>query len=206
MSRDNNACAEEEWNQYLGLVADADLLQKIHKSKKCFQSLFTELANRIMKEKHEEWHTTSKGAKVSQGNSLQFCPYQVLDIVRDFNAEAGLNIRLLNWWGRGIYIFVYLGRTTAHRLLKQAPNRLTNYLVDQRFYVSMTASPWDYKGMVDQEHAVEAQSSLDWINIIDRVDHIQLFKKLHFENTPLKTQSVLLEEIIMLGEILKKPR
>jgi hypothetical protein len=202
---DKNGCAEERWDEYLELVADAELFHKIYKSKKCFILLFTELANRLMVENLDKWHPSSKGIKVSQGNSLQNCPYQVLDIIRDFNPEVGLNIRLLNWWGRGIYIFFFLGGDTARRFFVESTPRLPIHLVNHDFYVSLAESPWDYKEMVDKKVAVKAQTNLEWRNIIEKGNHIQVFKKLSFENTPLKTQTVLFEEIMLLGKILKGP-
>lgn len=202
----DNSIFTEEWDRYLALATDAELFQRIHRSKKCFLNLFTELANQINNENLDEWHINFKGTKVSQGNALQNCPYQVLDIIRDFHPELGLNIRLLNWWGRGGYIFVFFGKITALKLMGHSPNRLRAYFVEQGFNVALTESPWDYRAMVDLENFERAQNSLDWGKVIERAGHLQVFKKLHFENTPFKHQAVLLEQIMTLGEVLKIPR
>src|SRR5690606_15294657 len=92
------------------ILANTSLFEKIHQLKHSFISVFSEIANEISSGELMKLHPGSQGIKISRGNELQHCPYQVLDIIRDFTKDHGFNIRILNWWGRGLFIFVFFGR------------------------------------------------------------------------------------------------
>src|SRR5690606_19496636 len=79
---------------------DRLLFEEIHHLKSYFIRLFSDLANEISLDYLQVLHPQSQGIKISKGNELQHCPYQVLDLIRDFDIHMGLNIRVMNWWGR----------------------------------------------------------------------------------------------------------
>ncbi len=92
------------------LIKDKNLFKNIHHQREQFTTLFSEIANDFPQSVLEKYHSASKGCKVSQGWNLNLCPYQVLDIIRDFDSVQGLNIRILNWWGHGLYLILQIGK------------------------------------------------------------------------------------------------
>jgi hypothetical protein len=81
----------------------------------------------------------SRGVKISKGNDLLGFPYQVLDVVRDFDPSKGTNIRLLNWFGNGLFIAVLLG--------KEKDNPIDELLENGMTY-SLSENQWDYPDMI----------------------------------------------------------
>ncbi len=202
MGIEERDCSGELWGKRMELIADPQLFQDIHVTKSFFVNMLTALGNQLSKAELERWHEPSNGIKVSQGNSLQQCPYQVLDIIRDFDPETGLNIRVLNWWGRGLFLFIFLGNLAARKLLLVSKSPLTSYFYDNEYLISLAESPWDYKGMVIQNQIALARGFQDWESLIEKGKHFQALKKLPFGNTALATQTVLLREITRLGSTL----
>jgi hypothetical protein len=129
------------------LLNNRFLFEEIHRLKSLFIQLFSDLANEIQTEDLLAVHSSSQGMKISKGNELANCPYQVLDIMRDFDKEKGFNIRLMNWWGRGLYIFVYLGKNNER--LVETPHFISR-IQSNGYLMSKTSSPWDYQEMIDE--------------------------------------------------------
>ncbi|WP_157359645.1 hypothetical protein [Algoriphagus mannitolivorans] len=101
--------------------------------------LFEDLGNSISNEALTQIHAFSKGKKISKGNDLLGFPYQVLDFVRDFDPEKGLDIRILNWFGNGLFLMIYHGE-------KSQPN--PKELLKAGFAFSLAESAWDYPEMI----------------------------------------------------------
>lgn len=157
------------------LLNDRLIFEQIHELKSFFVSLFSELANEIPSSYLSSIHETSLGTKISKGNELERCPYQVLDIVRDFDKDKGFNIRLLNWWGRGLYIFVFMGKNNKN-LLKS--NDFISAMQFHGYLVAKTSSPWDYKKMIDGGN-LEPIDPLHQLQLhLDRYHYLQLTKKI----------------------------
>lgn len=192
---------EGYWTECLQIMADPGLFVKINRSKKCFIHMFSEVSNQLTAYELEKWHSPSKGTKVSQGNSLQLCPYQVLDVIRDFSPQTGLNIRVLNWWGRGIYLFLFLGKQTSINYLKSPESSFFLHLLNGGFHLALTGSPWDYQAMVDKCQAKIVDSFQEVRDLAIRQGHIQVFKKLAYKKDEVSTQSDIFHEIVRIGKV-----
>ncbi len=77
-------------------------------------SSFTHISNRFPQSRLKAIFPNSKGSKISKGYNLGGFPYQVLDLVRDFDKKDGFNIRLLAWWGNGLFVFLTYGYAYAN--------------------------------------------------------------------------------------------
>ncbi|MDR7131094.1 hypothetical protein J2X69_003453 [Algoriphagus sp. 4150] len=120
----------------LELWLDRETIPRQNMLKAKFWDILAEVGNSIDSDKLIKIHPSSRGVKLSKGNDLLGYPYQVLDIIRDFDLSDGLNIRLLNWFGHGLFLFVLLGKN--HPI---APfQKLSEY--DWAF--DRTLTPWEY--------------------------------------------------------------
>ena len=173
----------------LSLLTDASLFRDIHDSKKQFKDLFADIANRLDNEKLSLLYPDHKGVKISMGNELQKCPYQVLDVFRNFDKKEGHNIRILNWWGHGLYLFVFFGKEKAYDTLS-----LQDHFRKHRYQLAKGSSPWDYDlilaaavdKMENKEDDIEMHLQkfgyLQWFKCIDlEVDIDQLAIKIDEE-------------------------
>src|SRR5690606_11757488 len=123
------------------------------------------------------------------------CPYQVLDIIRDFNKERGFNIRILNWWGRGLFIFVFLGKDND-KLIKDL-NFLSG-MVFHGYLLAKSVSPWDYKEMIDKGN-LESLSRPDQLNHhLQQFHHIQLVKKVVYPEDYNLLKPILKEQVLQI--------
>lgn len=126
----------------LNLWKDEQLIRKQNQLKYQFWELLGKVGDQFSQHDLKKIHTQSRGKKLSQGSDLMGLPYQVLDMVRDFDLETGLNIRLLNWFGKGLFLFVLLGKNQFESL----------DLSDQSFEKCPWENPWEYeKLMIDLE-------------------------------------------------------
>ena len=123
----------------LDLISNPQIFIEIHNTKKLFVNLFTDLANELENEYLTSIYKASKGVKVSQGNELAKCPYQVLDIFRNFDKDNGHNIRILNWWGHGLFVFVYFGKELALDNIAQG----FSPFIKEGYILAKGKSPWD---------------------------------------------------------------
>lgn len=94
----------------LELWGNEELIRKQNQLKYQFWTLLGKVGDAFSQDFLLEIHPNSKGKKQAQGQDLGGLPYQVLDIIRDFDLETGLNIRLLNWFGKGVFLFVIVGK------------------------------------------------------------------------------------------------
>ncbi|PZX50548.1 hypothetical protein [Algoriphagus chordae] len=128
--------AEEPNYLDLELWLDQQIIPRQNRLKAKFWEILNEVANSIDSTSLLKVHPESRGVKLTKGNDLLGYPYQVLDIIRDFDFNNGLNIRLLNWFGHGLFLFVQLG--TSHPKAPLAP------LLDDNWLYDTSSSPWDY--------------------------------------------------------------
>lgn len=124
----------------LELWSNEELIRKQNRLKLIFHELFGDLGNEFSNQTLQDLHFPSRGKKITQGNDLIGLPYQVLDLIRDFDFETGLNIRVLNWFGKGIFIFVLCGKET----LKDWN------LTELDFELCLSPSPWDYSEIIEK--------------------------------------------------------
>ncbi|GGF41183.1 hypothetical protein [Echinicola rosea] len=156
------------------ILQDEKLFFAIHRLKAQFVSLFSAIANYIPDQELAIFHPHPKGKKITKGNELQHCPYQVLDLVRNFDKKEGLNIRFLNWWGHGLFILVFFG---SDQLPKS--HVFKNY-TDHGFEACLTGSPWDYTGIVKHHRHTSSLLYDDLPHHVKRFRHLQLVKHIPF--------------------------
>lgn len=166
------------------LLHNRSIFEEIHQVKTSFISLFSDLANEISTHELLEVHEASQGIKITKGNELQHCPYQVLDIIRDFDKDKGFNIRIMNWWGRGMFVFVFLGKNNSRT------KYFSNFVLKMKsmgFMLSKTSSPWDYKNMIDRGYMETIDSvpqferhleQFKYIQFVDKIDYSENFHSL----------------------------
>src|SRR5690606_14720249 len=123
-------------------------------------------------------HPQSQGIKISKGNELQHCPYQVLDLIRDFDKHMGFNIRVMNWWGRGLFIFVFLGGNHANANPQGA---FVSTLSSLGQSLTTTASPWQYARIFDWDQC-ESRLSVEALDTdVRRGQYMKSVKHLAYE-------------------------
>lgn len=173
----------------INLLKDKSTFDKIQEQKSVFIELLTEIANCYPQHKLVKIHPLSKGTKVSQGVNLDNCPYQVLDIFRDFDVKSGLNIRILNWWGHGLYVFFQFGREIAI---------LNEDLIFERllgFSTSTSADPFDYKTILMFNKSLIKE---EFENDLNKFSPFVLYKEIAYQKTPREQTKVLLENINLI--------
>jgi hypothetical protein len=123
----------------LNLWLNADLIQQQNLLKKQFSAVLEEVGNSISLTELLEISSHSKGVKVSKGNDLLGFPYQVLDLIRDFDQDNGANIRILNWFGNGLFLTVLLGKNR-----RNMPREFLNL----GFSYGLSENQWDYPDLI----------------------------------------------------------
>lgn len=152
--------------------------------------ILTEVANDFPQDFLVSVFPHSKGSKISKGNQLDGLPYQVLDIVRDFNQDSGFNIRLLNWWGKGFFIFISIG----NKKIQSYPEDWVNS--HQVYQLSVGESIFDY-GEIIQSSLPLTKNNLK--STIKDSSQIQIWQKLDMEadiNSMRQKLSLLVKSIL----------
>ncbi len=126
----------------LSLWKDRELLDRQNDLKNQFWALFTDVGNRLTEGKLSEVHFQHSGLKLSQGNELKGYPYHVLDVLRNFDVKTGLNIRALNWFGNGMYLFLYAGLEKAE-LIKEV-------LFENGYVFGEGSDAFDFSGFINE--------------------------------------------------------
>jgi hypothetical protein len=112
----------------------------------------------------------------------------VLDLVRDFDPETGFNVRLLQWWGHGLYFFVQIGPGNP-----RMPALLAQKL--SGFFVSDHPDPWDYPKMLSTKKKMEDLARLD---TTPKGQLFQIFKEIQLSEDPNKLLNHLKREILLI--------
>lgn len=165
----------------LTLWKDKQLIIRQNNLKKAFWELFSEIGNLTVSEKISASRIPAKGTKLTKGNDLLGFPYHVLDLIRDFNTETGLNIRLLNWFGNGMYLLILFGKNTtlAH----------SDFFAAAGYAYALTSSPWDYPELILDSQStnspdfktLENATFHQWIKEINLEDSKSLLTNIEFE-------------------------
>lgn len=167
----------------LDLISNPKVFEDIHDLKQQFKGLLTDMANSFDAEYLSSLYSHSKGTKISMGNELNKCPYQVLDIFRNFDKNQGHNIRILNWWGHGLFVFVFFGKDIAKENIIHARE-----ILSEDFTLAKGSSPWDYLGMITNDNSPPSTETIDWH--LKKFGYLQWFKKvtLHSDVSKLKNE------------------
>lgn len=179
----------------LHLLYNRSVFEEIHQLKTFFISLFSDLANEISTYELLAVHSGSQGIKITKGNELQHCPYQVLDVIRDFDKDKGFNIRILNWWGRGLFIFVFLGKNND-KILNSSDLFFKMDLMG--YMLSKTSSPWDYKNMIDGGRLVPIGHSSQINEHVQQFRYTQLVKKIDYSENFPSLKITLKEQVLQI--------
>lgn len=158
--------SEKPENLDLNFWLDREFLQKHNRLKAEFWEILGKVGDSISLEEISKTHPRPKGKKLSRGNDLLGFPYQVLDLVRDFDLSGGLNIRVLNWFGHGMFLFVLIGKD------KFSEPQL-NFL-ENDFSLGLTSSPWDYPELILESNSTKSPES----DLMQELAFFQWFKPL----------------------------
>lgn len=123
----------------LNLWQDREFQQRYNRLKAEFWEILGAVGDSVSLESLKKSHPNPKGKKLSKGNDLLGFPYQVLDLIRDFDLNTGLNIRILNWFGHGIFLLILIGKNSY-----STPPNLSHL----GFSLGLTSSPWDYPELI----------------------------------------------------------
>ncbi|WP_373520902.1 hypothetical protein [Aquiflexum sp.] len=170
----------------LDLILDPVLYHRIKEQTDLNLELFQQLAGEFSQEELSIIHTPSKGTKITNGYRLDNCPYQVLDLIRDFDPETAFNIRILNWWGNGLFVFVLYGKDTSIRM-GDSIQRLSKH-----YFVSDQISIWDYKKIISNSLCKKNTDNNP------TSDFYQIFKRIQPDVDFYKTYSILKKEITFI--------
>ena len=159
----------------LDLWLDKTVIDRQKQLKTQFIEILEEIGNSLSNEELTTLHPSSKGKKVSKGNDLLGYPYIVLDVIRDFNPLSGMNIRILNWFGHGFFLLVFLGKETEG---------LTESMLDNGFEFGLTDNPWDFGKLILQKETSRTMDDLIkcrdrfqiWIKQVNHFSEINLLK------------------------------
>lgn len=130
----------------LNLWLNADLIQRQNLLKKQFIAVLENVANAFSSDDFRGISPKSRGIKISKGNDLLGFPYQVLDLIRDFDRENGVNIRLLNWLGNGFYISILLGKNRRNPIQE---------FQNLGFSFGLSENQWDYPDLILNHNLTE---------------------------------------------------
>uniref|UniRef100_UPI0040471B16 hypothetical protein n=1 Tax=Algoriphagus sp. TaxID=1872435 RepID=UPI0040471B16 len=120
----------------LALWLDKSIVIRQNQLKADFLDLFEQVGNSFSNEELTNFFGNSKGKKISKGNQLDGFPYLVLDLIRDFNLDSGCNIRLVSWFGHGLFCCAYFGKNRNHD---------PDLFLESGFQLGRADKPWDLK-------------------------------------------------------------
>lgn len=163
-----------EFEELLAITKNKLLFEKISEAKKKFTHIFADVANQISTDSLSKAHQNHRGIKISKGNELLHCPYQVLDVIRDFDLSSGCNIRILHWWGRGLFILLFFGKN--HSCLSNS-QKLIHWASFHNYQVCLS-DLWAYGKIIDEKNIQEIKnfSPEKMSHHLNNVSHLQLIK------------------------------
>ncbi|WP_143961677.1 hypothetical protein [Litoribacter populi] len=173
------------------LLKDKKIFEEIFELKAAFKKLFINISNNFPQQRLIEIYPESKGCKVSIGNELNHCPYQVLDIFRNFDKTHGFNIRVLNWWGHGLFVFVFFGKEQSEKILKNDRDQI---FLEKGYLLPRGKSPFDY-GNFYREVKNSKNSSMNANDYLSKFNYLLFAKELVVKGSPVNIEGEVLEEL-----------
>jgi hypothetical protein len=104
-------------------------------------------------------------------------------LIRDFDLRNGLNIRVLNWFGNGLYIFVLIG--------KESHYSQKDFFVQNNFHLGLSSSPWSYSELIDLQLFTDKIT----LNEIENLAFFQWFRHIEIETNLEDIQEKITVEI-----------
>lgn len=138
------------------LWLNKDLIQRQNLLKTQFNSVLEDVGNSFPKEIFDKISAKSKGTKISKGNDLLGFPYLVLDLIRDFDPITGSNIRLLNWFGNGLFITILLGSKRENPIKE---------FIDLEFSFGLSENQWDYPDLILNQNLTTDEGKIAEANL-----------------------------------------
>lgn len=176
----------------LDLWSDTDLIRRQSLLKRQFLAMMEDVANEIPLRELNKLSARARGSKISRGNDLLGFPYQVLDVIRDFDTSIGINIRLLNWYGNGFFLTVLLGKERENPVFK---------FLQEGFSYGLSENKWDYPDLL-----LNGNQSSDPEIIIQTVSDFHLWvKPITLSTHPITNVQFLIREIKKILAILELP-
>jgi hypothetical protein len=160
----------------LNLISDKSYFLELSRHKDLSIELLEEISNAFSQDMLKNIFPNSKGKKISSGNNLYKCPYQVLDLIRNFDGLNGLNIRLLHWWGHGCYLLVFFGNNN----ISYFHQNIMKLIIEDKLSIVLRSDPWNYENL-DKFLCNFQISTLN--DKLEKSEHLQLVKKI-----PLKKE------------------
>lgn len=178
----------------LQLWLNTSVINRQNHLKNQFMSIFEEVGNTLVEENYSRISSKSRGIKISKGNDLLGFPYQVLDVIRDFDPSTGVNIRLLNWFGNGLYSSVFLGKDKINPI---------DALLQNGMEYGLSEKTWDYPDLILKGNRSTDSEEISKVHL----GFHHWIRKIEINSDTRSTYHILLEEVkINLGilELLKE--
>lgn len=165
------------------LWLDHEIILRQNRLKATFWEILAEVGNSVDSQKLTQIHAASRGTKLSKGNDLLGYPYQVLDLIRDFDLTDGLNIRVLNWFGHGLFLFILLG--------KNHPKAPFQQLSDHNWAFDQSPTPWKYPEILLKSASTDTPTA----DLIERSTFYQWHKPIPVSRNIRAIKVMLLDEL-----------
>lgn len=172
---------------------NADIFKQQNFLKTQFKAVFENVGNSLSREELLKISSRAKEFKLSKGNDLLGFPYQVLDLIRDFDPENGVNIRILNWFGNGLYITVLLGKNRRNPI---------DELVSLGFSFGLSENQWDYPDLILNKNITVEQSEINGKDF----ETYHWIMEVNVDSEPYKLEQELSESTKKIIRILLNPR
>ena len=174
----------------LDLWSNEELIRRQNVLKSQFIFVLKEVGNSFSAQEFRDISSRAISSKISRGNDLNGLPYQVLDLIRDFDSLEGVNIRLLNWFGVGFFTIVLHG--------KNRENTIPEHL-EQDFSFCLSRDQWDYKDVILNGNQTDSTSKILGADL----DFHQWIKKIEITRDPDANAGILLKEVKNILGILR---
>lgn len=178
-------------NLDLELWLDKTIIPRQNRLKAKFWNILSDVGNEIDLNSLHEIHAKSRGLKLSKGNDLLGYPYQVLDLIRDFSTNDGLNIRVLNWFGHGLFLFVLIGKNH----FKAPLTEFSKY----SWQFDLSETPWDYPEIILKRASINAPT----LNEVENAPFYQWHKAIEISSGS-EIKGKILDELKNLNQILSE--
>lgn len=174
----------------LELWLNKDLIRRQNLLKRQFLSILEEVGSAFSNQDLAGFSQKSRGVKISKGNDLLGFPYQVLDLIRDFEPARGVNIRILNWFGHGVFVTVLLGKSHSTHI---------SSFSELGFAFGLAESPWDYADLILNKNQTIAPNEINESELGFR----HWIKTFEIQPNPTSISALLIEEIKKILGILR---
>lgn len=176
----------------LDLWLDQSLISRQNQLKSIFWDILSNCAKEFPLARLSAIHSNSRGVKLTRGNDLNGFPYQVLDLIRDFDTANGLNVRVLNWYGHGLYLFILVGN--------KHPKKRDNAFITHKLKFCQSISAWDYPSIILNKNYINTPTEQHF----DAAELFQWFTPLSISSNSDKTLAIINEKLDAILKLLSR--